>query len=123
MPGWRRINNHQFFSCTDQYETCKCLKNRYLVITRRFQLLFKERVFPPRAYFARLLTCAGGTAGFPASQFAWRAISLRSLSRSSEALQETVSKVQAEGAEPLALALDLREPASAELVQKQTFDR
>ena len=45
------------------------------------------------------------------------------VARSSETLQETASKVQAEAAEPLALALDLREPASAELVVKQTLDR
>ena len=38
--------------------------------------------------------------------------------RSSEMLQDTASKLQAGGAEPLALALDLREPASAEAVVK-----
>ena len=45
------------------------------------------------------------------------------VARSLETLQETDSKVQAEGAEPLPLALDLREPASAALVVKQTLER
>jgi len=44
------------------------------------------------------------------------------VARSSETLQDTASKAQAAGG-PLALALDLREPASAELVVKQTLDR
>jgi 3-oxoacyl-[acyl-carrier protein] reductase len=45
------------------------------------------------------------------------------VARNAETLQDTASKVQAEGAEPLALALDLRVPASAEVVVKQTLDR
>jgi 3-oxoacyl-[acyl-carrier protein] reductase len=45
------------------------------------------------------------------------------VARSAETLQDTAAKVRAEGAEPLALALDLQEPASAEIVVKQTLDR
>jgi NAD(P)-dependent dehydrogenase (short-subunit alcohol dehydrogenase family) len=45
------------------------------------------------------------------------------VARSTEILQDTAAKVRAEGAEPLALALDLQEPASAEVVVKQTLDR
>ena len=57
-------------------------------------------------------------------QFAWRDFSaVVVVARSLETLQETDSKVQAEGAEPLPLALDLREPASAALVVKQTLER
>ncbi len=45
------------------------------------------------------------------------------VARSSETLQDTVSRVQAAGAESLALAIDLREAASADAVVKQTLDR
>ena len=57
-------------------------------------------------------------------QFARRAISLRSWS-SREVWKRCRKPLQryTEGAEPLALALDLREPASAELAVKQTLDR
>jgi 3-oxoacyl-[acyl-carrier protein] reductase len=45
------------------------------------------------------------------------------VARSLETLQETASKVHAEDAEPLALALDLCEPGSAGPVVKQILDR
>jgi NAD(P)-dependent dehydrogenase (short-subunit alcohol dehydrogenase family) len=45
------------------------------------------------------------------------------VARTAETLDDTAAKVRAEGAEPLALALDLREPASADEVVKQTLDR
>jgi NAD(P)-dependent dehydrogenase (short-subunit alcohol dehydrogenase family) len=45
------------------------------------------------------------------------------VARSAKALQDTASKVEAGDAVPLTLALDLREPASAEAVVKQTLDR
>ena len=45
------------------------------------------------------------------------------VARSSETLQDTASRVQAAGAESLALAIDLREAASADAVVKQTLDR
>jgi 3-oxoacyl-[acyl-carrier protein] reductase len=38
------------------------------------------------------------------------------VARTAEMLEDTAAKVRAEGAEPLALALDLREPASADEV-------
>ena len=57
-------------------------------------------------------------------QFARRAISLRSWS-SREVWKRCRKPLQryTEGAEPLALALNLREPASAELAVKQILDR
>jgi 3-oxoacyl-[acyl-carrier protein] reductase len=45
------------------------------------------------------------------------------VARTAETLEDTAAKVRAEGAEPLALALDLREPAAADEVVKQTLDR
>jgi len=45
------------------------------------------------------------------------------VARNKDTLQDTAAKIRAEGAEPLALALDLREPASADEVVKQTLDR
>jgi 3-oxoacyl-[acyl-carrier protein] reductase len=45
------------------------------------------------------------------------------VARTAETLADTAAKVRAEGAEPLALALDLREPASAAEVVKRTLDR
>jgi 3-oxoacyl-[acyl-carrier protein] reductase len=45
------------------------------------------------------------------------------VARNAETLEDTAAKVRAAGAEPLALALDLREPASADAVVKQTLDR
>jgi len=45
------------------------------------------------------------------------------VARTAETLRDTASKVQEEGAEPLALDLDLREPASAEVAVKQALDR
>jgi 3-oxoacyl-[acyl-carrier protein] reductase len=45
------------------------------------------------------------------------------VARNNDTLQDTAAKIRAEGADPLALALDLREPASADEVVKQTRDR
>jgi 3-oxoacyl-[acyl-carrier protein] reductase len=45
------------------------------------------------------------------------------VARSAEALQDTASNICPNGAEPLALNLDLRESASAEVVVRQTLDR
>ena len=45
------------------------------------------------------------------------------VARTTETLGDTAAKVRAEGTEPLALALDLREPAAADEVVKQTLDR
>jgi 3-oxoacyl-[acyl-carrier protein] reductase len=45
------------------------------------------------------------------------------VARNAETLEDTAAKIRVEGAEPLALALDLREPASADQVVKQTLDR
>lgn len=45
------------------------------------------------------------------------------VARTAETLADTAAKVRAEGAEPLALALDLREPTSADEVVKRTLDR
>jgi 3-oxoacyl-[acyl-carrier protein] reductase len=45
------------------------------------------------------------------------------VARNNDTLQDTAAKIRAEGADPLALALDLREPASADEVVKQTLDR
>lgn len=45
------------------------------------------------------------------------------IARTAETLEDTAAKVRAEGAEPLALALDLREPTSADEVVKRTLDR
>jgi hypothetical protein len=57
-------------------------------------------------------------------QFAWRAISLRLYRRTRLGnAAGTASKIEAEDAEPAALALDLREPASAGPAVKATLDR
>jgi 3-oxoacyl-[acyl-carrier protein] reductase len=45
------------------------------------------------------------------------------VARNAETLADSASKIRAEGAAPLALALDLREPAAADEVVKQTLDR
>jgi NAD(P)-dependent dehydrogenase (short-subunit alcohol dehydrogenase family) len=45
------------------------------------------------------------------------------IARTAEKLEDTAAKVRAEGAEPLTLALNLREPASADEVVKRTLDR
>ncbi len=45
------------------------------------------------------------------------------VARNAETLEDTAAKIRVEGAEPLALALDLREPASADQVVKKTLDR
>jgi 3-oxoacyl-[acyl-carrier protein] reductase len=45
------------------------------------------------------------------------------IARTAQTLEETAAKLRAEGAEPLTLALDLREPGAADEVVKQTLDR
>src|ERR1051325_8952731 len=45
------------------------------------------------------------------------------VARNAETLADRASRLRAEGAAPLALALDLREPAAADEVVKQTLDR